>query len=63
MKKSLLKKEIWQWPIVIALISLIGLTVALFGDGIWDKLSWIALSVPILVCLWFLVPHKFRLFG
>lgn len=34
-------------PIVLGLLSAIGLTAALLGDGLWDALSWLALGVPI----------------
>ncbi len=36
----------------IGIVTLYGLLSALFGDGIWDELSWIALSIPLLVIAW-----------
>jgi len=37
---------------IVALITVYGLLSALFGDGIWDELSWIALAVPLAVIAW-----------
>lgn len=40
-------------PLVwIALVSVIGLLSALTGDGLRDLVSWITLSVPVVVLLW-----------
>lgn len=47
--------EIFTIPAVLALLGGAGLIFALVGDGIWDGLSWLALSVPIVIfaiCLW-----------
>lgn len=42
--------RIWRWPTVIAVLSIFGLLSALLGQGgIWWPLSWIALSIPLLV--------------
>ena len=40
---------IYRIPLVIALISAVGLTSALLGDGMWDVLSWLALAVPVVL--------------
>ncbi len=37
---------------VLAIITLYGLLSALFGDGVWDQLSWIALAIPLVVIAW-----------
>lgn len=39
---------IFRWPLLIAVISLVGLVSALVGDGGWDALSWAALGIPAL---------------
>jgi hypothetical protein len=44
---------IYRAPVLIALITIAGLLAALLGDGIWDAVSWLALSVPIAVVMWF----------
>ncbi|MFW6157295.1 MAG: hypothetical protein ACOC4S_00500 [Balneolaceae bacterium] len=62
MRKSLTSKKIWQWPVVISIVSTVGLAASLFGDGIFDALSWIALAIPVITCLWFIIPHGIQLF-
>jgi uncharacterized iron-regulated membrane protein len=44
---------IFRAPVIVALLAASGLTAALMGDGIWDAASWLALSVPIAITLWF----------
>lgn len=56
-------RTVWQvfWmPMLLALISLFGLLSALLGDGLFDALSWLALSVPIAVALWYWRPGLLR---
>ncbi|WP_407294268.1 hypothetical protein [Stutzerimonas zhaodongensis] len=43
--------RIWLWPVVIALISAVGLIGGLVSEGVGDWLSWIALGVPVVVSL------------
>lgn len=45
-------RKIYGYPFMLALITACGLFSALFGDGLWDGLSWIALAVPLVVALW-----------
>ncbi len=45
-------KQIWAVPMVLGIVSAIGLVSALVGDGIWDALSWVALAAPIAAVLW-----------
>jgi hypothetical protein len=40
-------------PAILAVLSGVGLISALLGDGVWDGLSWLVLSVPIVVVVWF----------
>ena len=40
-------RQIFAWPAVIAILSTAGLLSALLGDGIWDGLSWVVLTVPV----------------
>lgn len=44
-----LSPRVWRWPTVIGMASLVGLVSALLGDGIWDVLSWVTLSVPLAI--------------
>jgi hypothetical protein len=48
-------REIFLIPAVLAVLGGAGLIFALVGDGVWDGLSWVTLSIPILIfaiCLW-----------
>ena len=41
---------VWRWPLVLAVLTLVGLLSALLGGGgVWWGLSWAALSAPLLV--------------
>ena len=44
-------RQIWAAPIVLGIVSTIGLVSALLGDGIWDLLSWLLPSSS-LVGIW-----------
>lgn len=45
---------IWGWPVVLGVVTGIGLVSALFSDGgFGDVLAGICLGVPVTVGLWF----------
>ena len=44
--------QIWGMPLLMGILSAVGLLSALLGDGVWDMLSWIALVIPVTVILW-----------
>jgi len=45
---------IWGWPMLLGLLTSIGLTAALFSDGgFGDILAGFCLGVPVAVGLWF----------
>lgn len=46
--------RVWPAPIALGAASALGLGVALGADGLWDHLSSAALSIPVVVSLWFL---------
>ena len=48
-------------PAVLAIASAIGLLSALFGDGFWDWLSWVALGAPVAVIARVVAPFRFLL--
>ena len=48
--------QVFAWPLVLAIASLIGLLCALIGDAAWDGVSWAMLGAPVLVMAW----HGFR---
>ena len=41
--------QIFAGPLVIAIVSTVGLISALVGDGWWDAVSWVALGLPVLL--------------
>ncbi|HTJ97115.1 MAG TPA: hypothetical protein VL381_06575 [Rhodocyclaceae bacterium] len=46
------QRSLWQifmWPTVLGLMTLIGLLSALVADGMWDGLSWLMLLVPVAI--------------
>jgi hypothetical protein len=45
-------RKVYGAATVIAAITFCGLFFALFGDGIWDELSWIALTLPLALLIW-----------
>ena len=51
MKTGFLK--VWGVPVLLAVLSMVGLLAALIGDGPWDGLSWVALGIPVVVIGWF----------
>jgi O-antigen/teichoic acid export membrane protein len=44
---------IWTAPIVLGVLTIVGLVSALVGDGVWDALSALALGVVVAVGAWF----------
>jgi len=48
-------RQIFAMPILIGILSTVGLLAALVGDGWWDGLSWASLSLPVLLYLFFIV--------
>jgi hypothetical protein len=48
----------YRWPLLLAVITVAGLLSALFGDDGWDVISWVLLSVPVLLIFWLMVLRK-----
>jgi hypothetical protein len=46
-------RRIFLLPLVLAVLSAAGLASALFGNGTWDVVSWLALATPIAVAAYF----------
>ncbi len=38
---------IYRVPLLIGIVTGVGLISALLGDGLWDVLSWLTLAVPV----------------
>lgn len=45
------RSRVWGMPVVLGLLSAIGLVAALLAEGLGDLLSWTALAVPTTVSL------------
>jgi len=45
--------KLWGMPILLGLLTTVGLVSALLGDGIWDLVSAFALGAPVLAALCF----------
>lgn len=43
--------RIFRWPIVLALVTIVGLLSALIGDGWADAASWLLLGILIIVMI------------
>ena len=52
MNRVLSPGQIWGIPVLLGVLSLVGLVAALVADGLGDALSWLALAVPSAVSLW-----------
>ncbi|HKV16511.1 MAG TPA: hypothetical protein VJQ81_15790 [Reyranella sp.] len=48
--------RIWKWPLVLAILTVLGLLAALLGqDALWWVVSWATLAAPlavIAICIW-----------
>ena len=54
-------RSLWQIfavPLLLGILTTVGLVAALVGDGVWDGLSWLTLGVPIAVCLYCLAVSQ-----
>lgn len=51
-KHSLSLRAIFAWPAAIFLLGIVGLVIALTGDGWRDGLSWLGLAAPIAALVW-----------
>lgn len=45
-------KQIFKWPIVMGVLTTIGLIVALLEDGLLEDASLIAFSIPVIVMIY-----------
>ncbi|BEP63295.1 hypothetical protein GmRootV213_38490 [Variovorax sp. V213] len=54
MKQRHAFRRMWGWPIVLGVLTAVGLVSALFSDGgLGDVLAWFALGIPVVVCAWY----------
>lgn len=47
------ESRVWRVPLVLGLLSALGLASALFSDGIGDWVSWLALGAPVAASAWY----------
>lgn len=45
-------RKVYGSASVLAALTGTGLLFGLFGDGLWDVVSWAALAVPLFVIVW-----------
>lgn len=50
--------RMWAAPILLVILTTVGLISALLGDGVWDHVSAVALGIPVLLCVWFGLRRK-----
>ena len=53
-------RQIFALPILIGILSTVGLVAALVGKGWWDGLSWVSLSLPVLLYVLFIMRAPSR---
>lgn len=59
MNRPALVRSTWALPVLIAILSLIGLVSALTGDGLPDIVAWLALAVPVLAVGWAMQAKRY----
>ncbi|CAG5072364.1 hypothetical protein DYBT9623_04129 [Dyadobacter sp. CECT 9623] len=50
--------KVWGLPVIIGILSAIGLLSALTGDGFYDLLSWLTLGIPVILTIRYLMTAK-----
>jgi hypothetical protein len=52
------RTQIWAMPILLAVLTTIGLVAALLGDGAWDLVSAVTLGAPVAVGAWYSLRRR-----
>ena len=47
------RTQIWAMPLLLAVLTVIGLVAALLGDGVWDLVSAVTLGAPVAAAAWY----------
>lgn len=52
--------EVFRVPLVIGVLTAIGLVSALIGDGVWDAVSWLTILAPcaVVALAWWLARRR-----
>ncbi len=45
--------QIWAIPILLGILTMVGLIAALLGDGVLDLVSAVTLGIPVLAGIWY----------
>lgn len=45
--------KLWGMPIILGILTMIGLIAAILGVGVWHYISWLALGIPLYYCFKF----------
>jgi len=53
-------RVVFAVPVLLAVLTAVGLVSALVGDGIWDFASWMLLGIPVALALWFMRGRRAR---
>lgn len=48
--------RVWRTPVLLGIVSAVGLFSALLSDGPGDVVAWLTLAVPVLVVAWCAAP-------
>jgi hypothetical protein len=54
------RQSTFALPLLIGLLSAVGLLSALLGDGAWDAMAWLGLGLPAVLGVWPLLPKRGR---
>lgn len=46
-------RRMWGAPVLLGILTAVGLLAALLGDGVWDALSALALGIPTVATIWY----------
>ena len=50
--------RIWAMPILLAVLTAVGLVAALLGDGVWDLVSAVTLGAPVAAGAWYALRRR-----
>lgn len=48
----------WGWPVLLGLISMVGLVIGLLGDGVYDIAAGLAVTAPVVAIGWSLARAR-----
>ena len=54
------RRSTFALPLLIGLLSTVGLLSALLGDGGWDTVAWLGLGLPAVLGVWPLLLRRKR---